>query len=152
MLWICLLAACLRTPPQVFLEGSVEPPAPPPELVVEARDNECDILDVYGDEDPVTLPACFGHVISTTKALELTHHEDVANYWAARAGVCERYREHDRSYCQIAYEAKWDEAEVLRREGALLRLGVVAAFIGGVAIGGGIAVGTIRALDLSVVP
>lgn len=161
---VVLLSSCLRTPPAVFAEGADEPRAEPPELVLDERVSECPIIDLFAknDEGPATvLPAsvvvdgkavCFGHVISVTKGLELTHSEDVADYWAARSGVCERYREHDRSYCQSTYEAKWREAEELRRQGAWLRIGVVVAFAGGALFGGAVAVGIVRALDLSAVP
>ncbi len=76
----------------------------------------------------------------------MTHDRDLVEYWEARAGVAERYRDHDRAYCQAAYSAKWDEAETLRRQGIGLRLAIASGFVAGVALGGAVAVGAARAV------
>ena len=143
MVTFIFLVACLHKPPQVF---PVPPPimGEPPALELKQRDNECEILDVYPDA-PVTV-ACYGHVISTTKALELSHCPDVRDYWQVRAQLSDGYRQADRAYCQAAYSAKWTEAEQLRRRAGVLEIGAAGCFVVGAIFGGAVAVATVRAV------
>ena len=134
---ILLLLACNHKPPQVLPEPQEWAPVPTVEIV--PRDHECEITDLYyGDQ--VVLEGCDGHIIPVSKALELTYSEDLVDYWKPRALHCEAWRASDRRACQATYDAKWTEAEHLRRRGVWLELGVVGAFLAGAIFGGAVAV------------
>lgn len=135
-----LLVACMPKAPPVYW-AEIPPEAKPPEVVIDEQDGECPIVDLIPGEtiDPAVVvnrqAQCFGHVISTTKALELTYAEDLVTYWERRYGVCHAYRQADRATCETAYQNQYVEAAQLRRRGAALEVGVGVAFVVGVALG-----------------
>lgn len=138
---IILLVACTPKAPPVYW-ADIPPAASPPEVAIEQREDECAIEDlIVGEPMPAGVltsdatVACYGHVLPTWKALELTYSEDLADYWEERATLCHAYRSADRATCEAAYQSTWQEAVASRRRGAALEVGVGVAFVVGVALG-----------------
>lgn len=135
-----LLIACMPKAPPVYW-AEIPPTAKPPTVEVTERDGECPIVDLIpGEEiDPLVVvnrrAQCHGHVISTSKALELTYAEDLSVYWEQRYGLCHAYRQADRATCEVTYQTTYQEAVAARRRGAALEVAVGAAFVVGVALG-----------------
>ncbi len=142
---LALLLACPpKMPPAVFGDD------PPAMVLPDLSELPAVQVDDCAAAIPIlpstsVLPGCRGVLVPPRRLAEMMRAEDLAEFWERRAATCAEYRDKDRRYCEQLAGDRWVWGEETRRALNWQRTATPAAFVGGVLIGGAIAVGIVRA-------
>jgi hypothetical protein len=152
--WLFYALACV---PKIEPVSAFPHPLPDPEtpVVVElpaAPEDECLVAASLkpGFPPPFVVEGyatCRATVVPESQVLEWIRAENLGEWSADRLQLCHEYRGMDRTHCDLVVQALATERDGLRRDLAWARVAVPLAGLGGLIMGGAVAVAIAKAYD-----